>query len=165
MRLLNGLAAVQAERNSENGAAEECSPPVMPLELVKMRTGKFIEDVLDSYREHISMFWSEEKIEQLEREHQCLLSQYQSRDSWVQKAIAHHNHTTMFNDAWDDLKGQFKYLRAFAGGLATAFANTTSVESDFSILKWEKDSNRTAMSSLALEGIFQAKQYDILSKI
>ena len=50
----------------------------------------------------------------------------------------------------------------FCGGLATAFANTTSVESDFSILKWEMNEFRTCMMHLSLEGIFQAKQRQIL---
>jgi len=38
------------------------------------------------------------------------------------------------------------------------FANTTSVESDFSILKWEMDENRTCFMHLSLKGVFQAKQ-------
>jgi hypothetical protein len=42
--------------------------------------------------------------------------------------------------------------------MATVLANTTSVESDFSVLKWEMDDNRTALMHLSLEGIFQAKQ-------
>jgi hypothetical protein len=45
-------------------------------------------------------------------------------------------------------------LRAFLGGLATAFANTTAVEPDFSILKWEMDEFRTCVMHLSLEGIF-----------
>jgi hypothetical protein len=45
----------------------------------------------------------------------------------------------------------------FCGGLANAFANTTSVELDFSILKWEKNDFRQLMMNLTLEGIFQAK--------
>jgi hypothetical protein len=48
-------------------------------------------------------------------------------------------------------------LRAFVGGLATLFANTTSVESDFLILKWEMDGNWTSSMHLSLEGIFQVK--------
>jgi hypothetical protein len=43
--------------------------------------------------------------------------------------------------------------------LANAFDNTTRVESDFSILKWEKDDFRQSMINLTLEGIFQAKQH------
>ena len=36
------------------------------------------------------------------------------------------------------MKGRFEHLRMFYGGLANAFANTISVELDFSNLKWEK---------------------------
>jgi hypothetical protein len=49
--------------------------------------------------------------------------------------------------------------------LATVFANTTSVESDFSILKWEMDENRTSLMHLSLEGIFQAKQRSMLQAL
>jgi hypothetical protein len=42
------------------------------------------------------------------------------------------------------------------------FTNTTLVESDFSIFKWEMDTNRTALMHLLLEGIFQAKQRTLL---
>jgi hypothetical protein len=48
------------------------------------------------------------------------------------------DHTTFFSTGWDDLKGRFEHLRMYSSGLANAFANTTSVESDFSIMKWEK---------------------------
>jgi hypothetical protein len=66
---------------------------------------------------------------------------------------------------WDDLKGHFEHLQMFCGGLANAFTNTTSVESDFSILKWEKDDFRQSMMNLTLEGIFQAKQHRVVMGI
>lgn len=51
----------------------------------------------------------------------------------------------------------------FYGGLASLCPNTASVESDFSILSWEKDEYRLSMTDLSLEGIIQCKQYEILS--
>jgi hypothetical protein len=45
----------------------------------------------------------------------------------------------------------------FCGGLANAFTNTTSVELDFCILKWEEYDFQQSMMTLTLEGIFQAK--------
>ncbi len=71
----------------------------------------------------------------------------------------------LFNTRWDDLKGRFENLRMFYGGLANAFANTTSVESNFSILKWEKDDFQQSMMNLMLEGIFQAKQRRVVMGI
>jgi hypothetical protein len=53
-------------------------------------------------------------------------------------------------------------LHAFVGGLATMFANTTLVESDFLILKWETEENQSFLMHLSLEGIFQAKQRSML---
>ncbi|CAK9223745.1 unnamed protein product [Sphagnum troendelagicum] len=72
--------------------------------------------------------------------------------------IDKHDQTTTFNDAWDYVPGRFEHLRSFCSGLAIVFANITSVESDFSILKWELDDNHTTFMHLSLEGIFQAKQ-------
>jgi hypothetical protein len=68
--------------------------------------------------------------------------------------IDKHDHMTTFNDAWDCAPGRFECLRSFYGGLATVLTNMTSVESNFSILKWELDENRTAFMHLSLEGIF-----------
>jgi hypothetical protein len=56
-------------------------------------------------------------------------------------------------------------LHAFVGGLAIVFANTTLVEFDFSILKWEMDENRTSLMHLSLEGIFQTKQRSMLQAL
>jgi hypothetical protein len=40
----------------------------------------------------------------------------------------------------------------FYGGLANAFANTTSIESDFNILKWEKYDFLTINDELDIGG-------------
>ena len=45
------------------------------------------------------------------------------------------------------------------------FANTASVESDFSILGWEMDDHRLSMTDLSLEGILHCKQFDIIEKL
>jgi hypothetical protein len=41
--------------------------------------------------------------------------------------------------------------------LATSFTNTTSIKSDFSIPKWEKNLNRKLLTNFALESIFVTK--------
>ena len=51
-----------------------------------------------------------------------------------------------FPRCWDFTSGQITYLRRFCGGLATAFLNTATVESDFSVLGWENDNYRTALT-------------------
>ena len=76
--------------------------------------------------------------------------------------VGAHDHKTMFNAAWDDVGHRFLRLRNFVGGLASAFANTSTIESDFSILKWEMDEFRSSMTNLSLKGIFQSKQHELL---
>ncbi len=73
----------------------------------------------------------------------------------------------MFNDAWDALPAQpaLNHLRLFCGGLASAFANTTCVESNFSILKCEKDAYRTCLMALSLKGVFQTKQMGTIDEM
>jgi hypothetical protein len=65
-----------------------------------------------------------------------------------------------FETGWKIVKGRFEVLGDFCGGIATVFA---SVESDFSILGWEKDAFRLSITDLFLEGIMQCKQFTSLS--
>ncbi len=113
--------------------------------------------MFDPFRQHISSSWSKIGVEQIEVEHRELLKLY-AFDIVLRGIIDKHNDMTTFNDAWDYVLGQFEHLRSFCGRLATVLANTTSVESDFSILKWEMDDNHTTLMHLSLESIFQAKQ-------
>jgi hypothetical protein len=103
-------------------------------------------------------------MEQVEAEHRKLLQLYNS-DTILRDIIDKHDHTTTFNDTWDCALGQFERLRSFCGELAMVLANTTSVESNFSILKWELDENRTTLMHVSLEGIFQANQRLVLQTL
>jgi hypothetical protein len=67
---------VQAERNSNNNASAFEAPPVMPDELRKLRTGAFINDVVDPYRQHVMKFWTADDIDKVENEHKELLVAY-----------------------------------------------------------------------------------------
>jgi hypothetical protein len=61
-------------------------------------------------------------VEQVEAKHRELLQLYNS-DTILCDIIDKHDHTTMFNDAWDCALGQFERLRSFCNGLATVLAN------------------------------------------
>jgi hypothetical protein len=53
----------------------------------------------------------------------------------------------------------------FLWGFGDRVANTASVESDFSILKWEMDEFLTSLKHLSLEGVFQSKQMALLRSV
>jgi hypothetical protein len=161
--LVTGLTGVKAERDENNQPLDHNVPPIMPQQLVIVRPAKFIQEVLDKYRDRLLKFWTFDECEEIEADHRDLVKMYRN-DENMRNVIDKHDVNTLFNDAWDCVP-RFKRLCAFCGGLATIFPNTTSVESDFSILKWELDAFRTALMHLSLEGIMQAKQCAILKQL
>jgi hypothetical protein len=45
------------------------APHVMPMDLIKIRPVAFIQDVLDPYRAHLSKHWSQQQIDDVEKEY------------------------------------------------------------------------------------------------
>jgi len=160
--IVDGIVDIQAERDSTNLPSAEQFPPVLPHELIKLPTREFTSIVVQ-HLDRLKQFWSEKMIDILEREHQQLLIKYQ-RDTTLKSAIDNCDNSTSFEVAWSIVETKkLKVLRDFCGGIASIFPNTATVESDFSILGWEKDEYRKSLTDLSLEGIIQCKQYELLS--
>ncbi len=150
MELVTGLYNVKAERDDANKPLDSNVPPVLHVPLVKLRIDMFIRAVLDPFHAHISKFWLVEKIDLIEGEYCDLLKVYNSY-SILKATINKQDHHASFNPRWDILlTSWFDSLHAFVGGLATVFANTTSIKSNFSIVKWEMDENRTSLMHLSI---------------
>jgi hypothetical protein len=56
----------------------------------------------------------------------------------------------------------FEHLRLFAGGIATLFKGSSSVESEFSVIKYEMDDYRSRIANLSVEGTRHGKQREPL---
>jgi hypothetical protein len=141
MELVISLQDIKAKRDDANRPLDLDAPLVLLTQLAKFRTSMFIWEVLDLFHAHISKFWLVEKIDLIDDEHCDLLEVYNS-DPILEAAIDKQNHQITFNPGWDVLPtSRFDSLRAFVGGLATMFTNTTLVESNFFIIKWEMDEN------------------------
>jgi hypothetical protein len=98
--LVIGLMGVKAERDGNNMRLENDTPPVLPAQVIAIRHGKFVSEVLEPYRDHISAFWSLEDTDQTEVDHRDLLNLYAS-DQILRVAIDRHTIETSFDDAWD----------------------------------------------------------------
>ena len=67
-----------------------------------------------------------------------------------------------YEAAWEPIQSQFQLLNNFVGGIALFFPGTSSVESDFSILKWSNDEFSMALTDFSLEGVLHEKQFSRL---
>ena len=159
LTMVQGINNVVAERDANNNIADEL-PPVMPHELVKLR-GRDMAAIIVVQRERLQETFTAQRIDTIETDHQMLREAYNSDDN-LRSAIDACDATTSFSDGWAIVGPRFPMLREFSGGLATVFPNTASVESDFSLLKWEKDEYRQSLTDLSLEGILHSKQWALI---
>ena len=85
----------------------------------------------------------------------------------VRAAVDSLSAETSFHDCWkvEGIAKSFPALFDFVGGLATVFPDTASVESDFSVLGWEKDTYRSALTDFSLEGLLHARQFHKLCEL
>jgi hypothetical protein len=166
INLSDGIAKVEAERDRANNAVVNLASLIMPMDLVKMRSSTFISEVIEPRKAQVqATAWTDDQINAIENDHHELFTAYH-RENGISSIVDQHDHTTSFNKAWDSLNGvRFDQLRRFCTELATIVPNSTSVESDFSILKWELDEFHKSLLNLSLEGIFQAKQFELLDNI
>ena len=142
-------------------------PPVLPHELVKLRTAEFGRTIVDRHLVQLRESWDEATIAQIEEQHRLLHVAY-DRDATIKSALESESSVHSFEADWALVEGfglEVQVLRDFCGGIATVLANTATVESDFSILGWEKDEYRKCLSDLALEGIMHSKQFELLGNL
>ena len=70
-----------------------------------------------------------------------------------------------FKLLWLPTNNRFPWLQSFCRGLASAFPNKATVESDFSIIGWEKSDDWHDLTDFSLEGILHANQCHDLKKL
>jgi hypothetical protein len=98
----------------------------------------------------------------LSQEFNVFLRAYQEEALFKEALLHSFNEKKGFSDSWAVANGRFPLLQKFCGGLALAFPNTASVESEFSIINWEKDTSRQGLTDFSLEGILHCRQYNDL---
>lgn len=157
LELVDGITAVVAERSEDNEAYIDAAPDVLPHQLVRILPRDFCV-YLQRHRERLEYTFSSENIETIGRQHKALCDSYH-RQPELKSSIDSFDDSATYSDAWTGLQETYPLLEKFAGGLATIFPGTSTVESDFSVVKYEKNKNRMSLSDASLEGILHAKQY------
>ena len=110
----------------------------------------------------LSVTKSQQDTALLENEFSLLRNCYKFTDIPLKTALDALPAEEPFKGSWSipSLAGRFDYLKDFAGGLASPFPHTATVESDFLTVKWETDGARTQMEHYSLEGIMQCKEHE-----
>jgi hypothetical protein len=159
------MSEIMAERDSDNEASIEEAPPVMPSEIASLSHRDFMKDVLDPLRIRLkNSGWTDIDIDIAEQDHHNFRNAYRN-EPLLRSRIDKQTVSTGFNETWAAVGDRFMNLREVLAGLASVFHNSTSVEGDFSITKWERDPTRLSLANLSLEGIVQSKQSHLLRSI
>jgi hypothetical protein len=157
---VSSISVERDQNNSEILANSSLSQmmPVLPHQLVKVTPANFLRKA----RLHVARlehFFDPEYIDVIGREHRELLQAFRG-ETVVRDVLSSldDDASSDFEKGWGNLGVRFPNLHEFCGGIATVFPGTSTVESDFSILRWEKSNFRKSLSDFGLEAIIQAKQ-------
>jgi hypothetical protein len=132
-------------------------PPVLPHELAEL----FVADFIRKIRQHafqLDHCYSSTQIDLIADERKALIHAH-SCEPVLKDDIDLLSSSSSFKDGWSLLGARFPNLMEYCGVVATLFSRTNIVESDFSIMRWEKDLFHKRLSNFGLEGVMQAKQF------
>ena len=150
-------------RNNNDTAVYEDPAPVLPHSMAELKNSKFCE-FLTEQRARLLTTMTALQISEIELQHGDLVDLLTEDNLLAEEldALGGGDVSTVgFKEAWStgSLSTRFPTLFAFAGGLASPFPVTATTESDFSIMRYERDSHRLSLENLALAGCMQCKQY------
>jgi hypothetical protein len=165
MSIVNGLSSVEALCDETNDTSTDGMPPCFPHELLALKPRDVIQLVL-KFHDRSSVSLTQNSIDLIVDQHKKLLNAV-GKEPRLQTALVRHSEQTNFSDDWKtpSIKDRFPELMELCGGLNFPFPNTTTIESNFLVFKWEKDLHRSNITPFSLEGILHCRQIRSLLKI
>jgi hypothetical protein len=97
-------------------------------------------------------------------EHKALVHVYRS-EPVLKQGINALSGKSSFKNGWSLLGAQVPNLLNYYGVVAMLFPRTSMIESNFSVLCWEKDGYRKALLDFGFEGVLQSKQYFFIQQL
>jgi len=147
-----------------NDARIDGMPPCLPHELLALKPCNVVQFNL-KFHDRLLVSLTQNSIDLIMDQHKKLLNAV-SKEPRLQTALVRHSEQIDFSDVWKtpSTKDRFPKLMEFCGGLASPFPNTATVESNFSVLKWEKDLHQSNITPFSLEGILHCRPIRSLLK-
>ena len=123
--------------------------------------------LVQNHHLHLVTHFNDSGLEQINQEF-CAFQQALHEEVEFKEAIKLTENDAVSMDfklLWLPTNNCFPWLQSFCGGLASAFSNTATVESYFSIIGFGKSDDRHDLRDFSLEGILHAKQYNDVKKL
>ena len=117
------------------------------------------------HEERLNITYSDFQLHEIERNFQKLKAAYANHEGGIKTLLDSCNFNTPFHESWEVLGKDYQLLRDFFSGFASIFPDTSTIESDYSIMGWGKDKYRISLTDLSLEGILHSKQFTMLHSI
>jgi hypothetical protein len=159
----DGISQIVCERNSSNEPNQEL-PPVLPHELARVDMRQFVK-ILQTHRVRLKPHFKDAGIELISQQFSKFIRAVREEPQFKDAVEKDVDNLNGFSESWSPTQGRFPLLQEFCGCLASAFPNAATVESDFSIIGWEKDDCRADLTDFSLERILHCKQFKALQAL
>ncbi len=123
-------------------------PPILPHELMKFVAPWYIRKICQ-HAFCLEHHYSSDQIDIIVDEHKALVHVYQS-ELVLKQGINVLSGKSSFKDGWSLLGVQFPNLMDYCKVVMMLFLGTSTVESDFFVLRWEKDGYCKVLSDFRL---------------
>lgn len=156
----HGITQIAVEQDASNNAGSEI-PPVLPEKLMRINLRAFTNMVAHQ-RRPLKIRMSESEIEEINVQFLSMKRAYREKPRFRDVVDACDDIKSDFAAGWmaGAAADRFGFVCEFYGSLKRRiFQNTATVESDFSIIGWEKDVYRTRLTDFSLEVILDCKQF------
>lgn len=162
LQIVAGISKVCAERDNRNSSADQL-PPVLPLDLCSVHSRDFTS-CLQQQMIWLKQKFSDAEVEKIDDQFRNLRLAFKEQSGFSQMLQTAQACSTVqsFEQCWSPLGSEFEDLQRFCGAIASIMPGTSSVESDFSLINWTKDSSSQSLTDFSLESILHCKQYQKL---
>lgn len=160
----DGISRIIPQRDQGNAASADEMPPVLPYQLMKTDMRQLAK-LLQLHHRRLHKFFSAQEIDEISQDFVRFKKECRENPQFQAFIVNSEEQRLGFNDSWLPTNDRFPKLLEFCGGLASAFPNTATVESDFSVIGWEKNDSRRALTDFSLEGILHCKQFQALNSL
>ena len=160
----HGISEVTACRDRNNQSSSDSLPPVLPHQLTSIDMRQFSK-LVEAHRARLCCTYSSDDMETLGQEFRELRRAYNEEPVFKAALEDCRKEGPPFKECWSITSKRFPMLQAFCGGLASAFPNTATVESDFSVIGVEKNVYRKSLTDFSLEGVLHCKQFSSLQQL